>query len=64
MKHAMVPLGVAAALCLAGCNTAHKVENGTKNAAKTTGHALGHATDKAGAAISKGGQKLENKTDQ
>jgi hypothetical protein len=64
MKITFASLGIAAALCICGCRTAHHVENGTEHVAKKTGNAVGHATEKVGNAISNGGQKLEDKTDQ
>ncbi|HWB59250.1 MAG TPA: hypothetical protein VG733_07150 [Chthoniobacteraceae bacterium] len=64
MKITKVLFGVTAALCISGCHTVHKVENGTEHVAKKTGHAVGHATEKVGNSISHGGQKLEEKTDQ
>jgi hypothetical protein len=64
MKITFVLLSGAAALCISGCHTVHKVEHGTENVADKTGHAVGHATEKVGNAISNGGHKLEEKTDQ
>lgn len=64
MKITFVILGAVAGLSLCGCHTVHKVENGTEHVAKKTGHAVGHATEKVGDSISRGGRKLQDKTDQ
>lgn len=64
MKTTLVILGLVAGLAVSGCQTAHDVKNGTVSVAKDTGHAIGHGTKKVGNSIAKGGQKLENKTDQ
>lgn len=64
MKIPFVLMSAAAALCISGCYTVHKVEHGTEHVADKTGHAVGRATEKVGNAISNGGEKLEEKTDQ
>jgi uncharacterized membrane protein YczE len=64
MKITFVLMSAVLGLCVSGCYTAHKVENGTVHVAKKTGHAVGHATEKVGNSIAHGGEKLQDKTDQ
>ena len=64
MKITLVALSVMVGLYMTGCETAHDVGDTTEHVAKKTGHAVGHATEKVGTSIAKGGKKLENKTEQ
>jgi hypothetical protein len=64
MNKISIILSAVIAFAVCGCHTVHKAEDTTVSAAKTTGHAVGHATEKVGDSVAHGGKKLEKSTEQ